>query len=134
MDVVISNRMINLDPDKDAVYPEIVRIGILRPGGRLAVSNIVLSESIDSALIAQYRASWPGCLGGAIPEAEYLQLIWSAGLSDLALIARHSLGEQELLSMSCCPSEQYVAPLPAWELAGLRGKVTSIKFTATKPQ
>lgn len=132
VDVIISNCVINLDPDEDSVYQEIVRF--LRPGGRIAISDIVLSEPIDSALSAQFRVSWPGCLGGAIPEADYLRLIRSAGLTEPAVISRHSLDERELISMSCCPGEDYVPAPPAGELAAVQGKVTSIKFTATKPQ
>jgi arsenite methyltransferase len=131
VDVIISNCVINLDPEKEAVYREIVRI--LRPGGRMAISDIVLSEPIDLALSARFRASWPGCVGGAVPEADYLRMIRSAGLTEPLVIARHSLSEQELMSMSCCPGENYVPAPPAGELAAVRGKVTSIKFTATKP-
>jgi len=57
VDVIISNCVINLDPEKEAVYRyrEIVRV--LRPGGRIAICDIVLSEPIDSALSARFRAS-----------------------------------------------------------------------------
>ena len=68
-DVVISNCVINLCPDKDAVYGEAFRI--LRSGGRLAISDIVLTKDIDSQLRERFQATWAGCLGGAIPEEDY---------------------------------------------------------------
>ncbi|MGH3517330.1 MAG: methyltransferase domain-containing protein, partial [Haloechinothrix sp.] len=80
VDVVISNCVINLSPEKDAVYAEIFRI--LRPGGRLAISDIALSEPIDRELAARFQANWSGCMGGAIPEADYMAIITGAGLSE----------------------------------------------------
>jgi hypothetical protein len=93
-----------------------------------------LTEAIDSALAAEFQASWPGCLGGAIPEADYLHMIQSTGLTEPTVIARHGLGEPELMSMSCCPGENYVPAPPAGQLAAVQGKVASIKFTAGKPR
>ena len=61
-DIVISNCVINLCPDKYAIYEEAFRI--VRPGGRLAVSDIVLTEDIDTQLREQFQSNWAGCLGG----------------------------------------------------------------------
>ena len=63
-DVVISNCVINLCPEKDTVYEEVFRI--LKHGGRLAISDIVLIENIDSQLQKRFQSTWPGCYGGAI--------------------------------------------------------------------
>lgn len=131
VDVVISNCVINLCPDKDAVYAEIFRL--LRPGGRVAISDITLSEPIDPTLVAYFREGWAGCLGGAIPEAEYLRLVSDAGFSHPVIVARRTLGESELSAMSCCPGEKYATPPAAGALAAVSGMVESIKFTATKP-
>jgi arsenite methyltransferase len=59
-DVVISNCVINLCPDKDAVYKEAFRI--LTPGGRIAISDIVLNQDIDPNLRERFQSTWAGCL------------------------------------------------------------------------
>lgn len=131
VDVVISNCVINLCPDKDAVYTEIFRI--LRPGGRVAISDITLSAPLTPELAAHFQDSWAGCMGGAIPEGDYLRIVSEAGFSDPVITARHTLGESELAAMSCCPGEKYATPPAPADLAAVAGTVDSIKFTATKP-
>lgn len=130
-DVVISNCVINLCPDKDAVYEEAFRI--LRPGGRLAISDIVLTENIDPELRERFQSTWAGCLGGAIPEEDYMQTVRQAGFAEIQIVARHTLTPAELEAMACCPGEEF-APAPAKDDLGVvQGKVTSIKFTAVRP-
>jgi ubiquinone/menaquinone biosynthesis C-methylase UbiE len=130
-DVVISNCVINLCSDKDAVYKEAFRI--LRPGGRLAISDIVLTEAIDLQLRARFQSTWTGCLGGAIPEKDYWQVLGKAGFAEIQIVKRHTLTPEELVAMACCPGDEFT-PAPASEdLAVVQGKVTSIKFTALKP-
>ena len=63
-DVVISNCVINLCPDKDAVYREAFRV--MKIGGRLAISDIILSEKIAPERTERLQSTWTGCLGGAI--------------------------------------------------------------------
>jgi arsenite methyltransferase len=129
--VVISNCVINLCPNKDSVYEEAFRI--LRPGGRLAISDIVLTEIIDPELRERFKSIWAGCLGGAIPEEDYLQTLSKAGFVEIQIVARHTLTPDELKAMASCPGEDF-APAPAEEdLAVVQGKVKSIKFSAIKP-
>ena len=130
-DVAISNCVINLCPDKTAVYGEAFRI--LRPGGRMAISDVVLTEGIDVHLRQRFQSMWAGCLGGALPEADYFQVIRNAGFADVQIVARHVLSAEELEAMAGCPGEEF-APAPATEdLAAVGGKVMSIKFKAVKP-
>ncbi len=130
-DVVISNCVINLCPDKDAVYKEAFRI--LRPGGRLAISDIVLTEAIDLQLQGRFQSTWAGCLGGTIPEGDYWQVLSKVGFTKIQVVTRHTLTPEELVAMACCPGDEFT-PVPAGEdLAIVQGKVTSIKFTAIKP-
>lgn len=130
-DVVISNCVINLCPDKDSVYKEAFRI--LRPGGRVAISDIVLTEDIDPELQERFQSTWAGCLGGSVMEQDYFQMVGQAGFAEIQIVARHLLTSEELEAMACCPGEEFT-PAPAKEdLALLQGKVTSIKFTAVKP-
>jgi ubiquinone/menaquinone biosynthesis C-methylase UbiE len=129
-DVVISNCVINLSPDKDAVYREAARI--LRPGGRLAISDIVSSEPIDPELQDRFRATWAGCMGGAVPEADYLEMVRRAGFTDIEVVSRHNLGGEELEAMSRCPGPDFTPAVAADDLAAVQGKVVSIKFKALK--
>lgn len=129
-DVVISNCVINLCPDKKAVYAEAYRI--LQPRGRLAISDIALTEEINPRLRERFQATWSGCLGGAIPEKAYWHTIKESGFAEVKTVARHILTPQELEAMASCPGEEFT-PAPAKEdLAVVQGKVVSIKFTAVK--
>ncbi len=130
-DVVISNCVINLVPDKDAVYREAARI--LRPGGRLAISDIVLSEPIAPDLADRFQAEWTGCMGGALPEADYLELVRQAGFADPEIVSRHVLSPEELEAMARCPGEAFTTAPAQEDLAAVTGKVASIKFRALKP-
>jgi len=130
-DVVISNCVINLCPGKDAVYEEALRI--LRPEGRLAISDIVLIEGIDPQLRERFQSTWAGCLGGAIPEADYWQTVRKAGLAPIQVVARHILTPEELEAMACCPGEEFTPPPTKEDRVLVEGKVASVKFTAVRP-
>lgn len=80
VDVVISNCVINLSPDKAQVFREAYRV--LKHGGRLAVSDIVLTEQLPQP-IAEMAASWIACVGGASTEDEYLGFMRDAGFEDI---------------------------------------------------
>jgi SAM-dependent methyltransferase len=79
-DVVISNCVINLSPDKAQVFREAYRV--LKPGGRLAVSDIVLSEPLPE-VVADLAMSWIACVGGASTEEEYLGFMRDAGFENI---------------------------------------------------
>ena len=83
VDVVISNCVINLAPDKPAVFREIFRI--LKSGGRVAVSDIALKKTLPVEL-AQSVAAYVGCIAGAIPMAEYESGLRAAGFANVAVI------------------------------------------------
>ncbi len=84
-DAVISNCVINLSPDKGRVFREAFRA--LKPGGRLLVSDVVLSGELPAAL-REDAESWAACVSGALPEQEYLQLIREAGFSAVKVAGR----------------------------------------------
>jgi arsenite methyltransferase len=83
VDCVISNCVLNLAPDKPAVFREIARI--LKPGGRLAVSDIALKSELPAA-IATSLAAYVGCIGGAILIETYRAELLAAGFSNIAVI------------------------------------------------
>ena len=131
-DVVTSNCVINLCPDKEAIYKEACRI--LRSGGRLAISDIVYTEFIDSQLQKRFQSTWAGCLGGAIPEEDYMQIVRRVGFDEIQIIARHILTPEELHAMASCPGEEFTHPPGREDCLLVEGKVASIKFTAVNKQ
>jgi len=82
VDVIISNCVINLSGDKDAVFREALRV--LRPGGRLAVSDVVLSRPLPDEL-ASVTALWTGCISGALTEQECLDGLAAAGFQQVSV-------------------------------------------------
>jgi SAM-dependent methyltransferase len=82
VDYVISNCVINLSTDKPAVFREIARV--LKPGGRFAVSDMVLLKRLPDAL-AQDISAYTGCIAGASLLTEYLSAVLAAGLRDLSI-------------------------------------------------
>ena len=83
VDCVISNCVINLAPDKQAVFREIARV--LKPGGRLAVSDIALKQPLPPELGTDLLA-YVGCVAGAIPIEDYRQGLLDAGFGEVAVI------------------------------------------------
>ena len=83
VDCVISNCVINLAPDKNAVFKEIARV--LKPGGRLAVSDIALKQPLPPEISNDIMA-YVGCIAGAIPIEEYRQGLIAAGFADVLVV------------------------------------------------
>jgi arsenite methyltransferase len=83
VDCVISNCVINLAPDKPAVFREIARV--LKPGGRLAVSDIALKAELPPA-VAQSMAAYVGCIGGAIKIDDYRDGLLAAGFEHVEIV------------------------------------------------
>jgi arsenite methyltransferase len=85
VDTIISNCVINLSPDKDAVFREAFRV--LRPGGRLGVSDIVVDGDLPDFIRTKLDA-WAGCLAGALDERVYLDKIRAAGFERIEVLSR----------------------------------------------
>src|SRR3989338_2404712 len=85
IDVVISNCVINLAPDKSRVFKEIYRV--LKPGGRMIVSDIVLTGKLPSRIKNNVNA-YVGCIAGAVQMDDYLKMIEDAGLSSSAILQK----------------------------------------------
>ncbi|MFW9975058.1 MAG: arsenite methyltransferase [Candidatus Thorarchaeota archaeon] len=85
VDVVISNCVINLAPDKGKVFREAYRV--LKPGGRVMVSDIVLSKPLPQE-IRDEVITYTGCIGGAILDGEYLQHMRDAGFQDVKITSK----------------------------------------------
>jgi arsenite methyltransferase len=89
VDVIISNCVINLAPDKGKVFRESFRV--LKPGGRLMVSDIVLEANLPEGFRDEV-ATYTGCVGGAISETEYLQHIRDAGFENVEVVSKAGFG------------------------------------------
>ncbi|MGQ9502323.1 MAG: arsenite methyltransferase [Anaerolineae bacterium] len=89
VDVVLSNCVINLCEDKGGVFSDAFRV--LKPGGRLEISDMVTAGPLPLAL--RYDPSgWSGCISGALPEQEYLDLVAEAGFEAITAQRSHSAG------------------------------------------
>ena len=85
VDAIISNCVVNLSPDKDAVFGEAYRV--LRPDGRLSISDIVIYGELPEPL-RERLDTWASCLSGALDETKYLDKIRSAGFADVEIVSR----------------------------------------------
>ncbi len=116
-DLVISNCVINLTPDKPAVFREIARV--LKPGGRVVISDLVLDKPLPEALRDDPRI-YTSCIGGAIRRADYLKAMDQAGLAGVEVVSE--------ADASALVSGECGAGTP-----DLRGVITSISITARRP-
>ena len=90
VDVVISNCVINLSTDKPAVLSEIARV--LKPGGRVGVSDVVAEDRLSSEERAE-RGSYVGCIAGALSKSEYIAGLEAAGFEDVSVEFTHEVAD-----------------------------------------
>jgi len=128
VDAITSNCVINLVPDKAVVFKEIARI--LKPGGRVVISDIILDKALPPEIEKDIYA-YVGCISGAAMRAKYFGMIEEAGLGEIevlkdidygAVVIDHARGEAERLASKAGVSVE-----------SLRGSVRSVTFRARKP-
>ncbi|MEI6620565.1 MAG: methyltransferase domain-containing protein, partial [Actinomycetes bacterium] len=107
VDVIISNCVVNLAADKSAVFREASRV--LRPGGRFAISDMVLSRELPEQL-AGLMSLWTGCVAGALVEDDCAAKLAAAGFEDISITPTNIFGRDQLMSLG---SQINPADIPA---------------------
>ncbi len=132
VDVIISNCVINLAPDKQPVFQEAFRV--LKPGGRFAVSDIVIHDGLPSSIgdglaLRRDLSAWAGCIAGALTDTEYRAGLAAAGFAaiDLEITRRYSVAD--LGAAQAYWTQQYDAAL----VADIVGRFASTFVRAIKP-
>lgn len=127
VDVVISNCVINLSADKGQVLREAFRV--LTPGGRFAVSDIVVQGHLP-ATIQQDMEAWAGCIAGALEQETYQQVLQEAGFTAIEFEVTRRYSLQEVAESGASAA---IASLPQAEQEALEGAFVSAFIRAHKP-
>ena len=130
VDVVISNCVINLSPDKRRVFAETFRV--LRPGGSLMVSDIVLLKELPDSVKNSIEA-YVGCLSGALMKELYIGCIREAGFQDIRIVDETFFPIEFMANDPTGGAVIEKQGLPLEELNEVAGSVISIKVHAVKP-
>jgi len=130
VDVVISNCVINLSPDKPKVFREAFRV--LRPGGRLMVSDIVLLKELPD-VIRSSVAAYVGCISGAMMKEEYLEAIKNANFGEVTVLAEAVFPIEFLANDPTAKAMINKTGLAAEAVKEAASSVASIKVQGIKP-
>jgi SAM-dependent methyltransferase len=130
-DIIISNCVINLSPDKGRVFEEAFRI--LKPGGRLMVSDIVMLKELPAAL-KESVAAYTGCVAGALMKDDYLGEIGAAGFQDVRIINETLFPVKALISHPAAEGVSVGCDTLEDTAEQLAATIASIKVYAVKPQ
>lgn len=129
VDVVISNCVINLSPDKKEVFREAFRV--LKPGGRLMISDIVLLKELPDSVKKSVEA-YIGCLGGAILKEEYISAITEAGFLQVKVIDETTFDIDVLDPITKVIMENLKASTE--NIKEVSSSTASVKVAAIKPK
>jgi len=131
IDVVISNCVINLSPDKKRVFEEAFRV--LKPNGRLMVSDIVLSKELPEIIKKNVQA-YIGCLSGAEMKSKYLKMIEDAGFQEVKVIEENFFPIENMVNDPTAQAIVKTAEIPAQEIKKIANTVASMKVSGVKPK
>jgi SAM-dependent methyltransferase len=129
VDVVISNCVINLSPDKESVFKETFRV--LKTGGRIMVSDVVLSNKLPDFL-KNYGEAYIGCISGAILKDEYLKTIENAGFKEVEIVDEMSIPIDDWVSDPVAASITEKFDVSNDKAKQALGSVASVKVKGVK--
>jgi len=129
VDVIISNCVINLSGDKPRVLHEAFRV--LKPGGRFAVSDVVVQGELPAELRTSMEL-WAGCIAGALEEKNYRQLLADAGFLNVDVEVTRVYDARDLAASECC-GEGLATQSGLSELTASGGRLVSAFVRASKP-
>jgi len=131
VDIIISNCVINLSPDKNRVFQEAYRV--LKPGGRLMVSDIVLTKELPDFIKESVQA-YIGCISGAMLEEEYLGAIEAAGFQDVRVADETGIATDSLENDPTAVSIAESLNLTPEKIQDLASSILSIRVSGIKPK
>ena len=130
VDVIISNCVINLSTDKPRVFREAFRV--LRPGGRLLVSDLALQKPLPAAIRGSVEA-YVACVAGALIKDEYLRAIRDAGFGSVDVVSEKAFPPELVLEDSLAADVVKNLDMSRQELREHIGSVISLAVSAVKP-
>ncbi|MGA7491826.1 MAG: arsenite methyltransferase [Syntrophobacteraceae bacterium] len=130
VDVIISNCVINLSPEKRKVFKEAFRV--LKPGGRLMVSDLVLLSPLPE-IVRQSVEEYVGCVAGAVMKDEYLAAITAAGFRDLEVVGEDVYPVELAVNDPVGRAIYSDTTLASKSAKQIWGSVASVKISAVKP-
>ena len=131
IDVILSNCVVNLTPDKARAFREAFRV--LKPGGRLQISDLVLARPLPEALLEDMDA-YAACVSGAMLKEDYLAAIRSAGFEGVTVVSERRFGLAELSPELMALARRRYPGMSPEELERLAGSVLSVQVEATKAE
>jgi ubiquinone/menaquinone biosynthesis C-methylase UbiE len=130
VDIITSNCVINLSPDKSSVFKEAFRV--LKPGGRLMISDVVLLKELPQELLDSIEA-YVGCISGALLKDEYLEIVKKVGFEEIEIVGEATTPPELFLNdpqTSKIIEKLEITPEFVRDFAG---SIVSLKFSAVKP-
>lgn len=130
IDLIISNCVINLVPDKERAFKEAFRV--LKPGGRLMVSDIVLLKKLPE-FVRESVEAYVGCISGAMMKDKYLDSIKSAGFEEVSIV------DESIFPLDCVANDPIGGKVlegikaSVGQLKAVEGSISSIKVSGIKP-
>jgi arsenite methyltransferase len=131
VDAVISNCVINLSPNKKRVFEEALRV--LKPKGRLMVSDIVLLKKLPEIIRKNARA-YVGCISGAEMKDRYLQMIRDAGFQQVKIIEEEHFPIENMANDPTAQTIAKIKKISSEEIKRIANTVASVKVNAAKPE